>query len=171
MDFFETTREMLAKGQGAVGGKTFTPRAEQVLACARLEADTLNHNFVGAEHLLLGLIALNQGVAAKVLITSGLDLEAVRKEVKRIVGQVANRDKTQPIPYTPRARKILESASKQAGALGHTYIGTEHVLLGLLAESEGTAAKICSHFKVDREQMRIVVLKELGPSPSGSGTH
>src|SRR5690242_11497373 len=112
----------------------FTPRAQQVLALARKEADRFNHNFVGTEHVLLGLIKLGQGVAVNVLQKLGLNLEAVRAEVERQVGTGTNRMAVGYIPYTPRVKKVLALAAKEAKALRHAYVGTEHILLGLLGE-------------------------------------
>jgi len=110
----------------------FTPRAQQVLALARKEADRFHHNYVGTEHILLGLIKLGQGVAVSVLQKMGLDLETVRGAVEKQVG-VGQESKAQPsIPYTPRVKKVLALAGKEAKALNHSYVGTEHILLGLL---------------------------------------
>ena len=111
----------------------FTPRAQQVLALARKEADRFNHNYVGTEHLLLGLIKLGQGVAVNVLQKMGLDLETVRMEVEKQVGSGPGQKMIGNIPYTPRVKKVLALAAKEAKALNHTYVGTEHILLGLLA--------------------------------------
>src|SRR6476659_3950830 len=112
----------------------FTPRAQQVLALARKEADRFNHNFVGTEHLLLGLIKLNQGVAVNVLQKMGLNLETVRQEVEREIRGGSEQKSGGNIPYTPRVKKVLALAAKEAKALNHTYVGTEHILLGLLKE-------------------------------------
>src|ERR687887_237043 len=112
----------------------FTPRAQQVLALARKEADRFNHNYVGTEHLLLGLIKLGQGVAVNVLQKMGLDLETVRMEVEKQVGTGPDQKVVGNVPYTPRVKKVLALAAKEAKALNHTYVGTEHILLGLLRE-------------------------------------
>ena len=120
----------------------FTPRAQQVLALARKEADRFNHNFLGTEHLLLGLIKLGQGVAVNVIQKMGLDLETVRMEVEKQVGTGPDQKMIGNIPYTPRVKKVLALASKEAKALNHTYVGTEHILLGLLREGDGVAAKV-----------------------------
>ena len=109
----------------------FTPRAQQVLALARKEADRFNHNYVGTEHLLLGLIKLGQGVAVNVLQKMGLDLETVRMEVEKQVGSGPETKMVGNIPYTPRVKKVLALAGKEAKALNHSYVGTEHILLGL----------------------------------------
>src|SRR3974390_648487 len=110
----------------------FTPRAQQVLALSRQEATRLNHNFVGTEHLLLGLVAFGQGTAVRVLNSMGIGLDTVRTEVERQVGAGPDQKVVGNVPYTPRVKKVLALAARQARALNHTYIGTEHLLLGLL---------------------------------------
>jgi ATP-dependent Clp protease ATP-binding subunit ClpC len=142
----------------------FTPRAQQVLALARKEADRFNHNFVGTEHLLLGLIKLGQGVAVNVLQKIGLDLETVRMEVEKLVGTGPDQKMIGNIPYTPRVKKVLSLAAKEAKALNHTYVGTEHILLGLLREGDGVAARVLKNMDVDIEQTRQEILKELDPN-------
>ncbi len=142
----------------------FTPRAQQVLALARKEADRFNHNFVGTEHLLLGLIKLGQGVAVNVIQKMGLDLETVRLEVEKQVGSGPDQKVTGNIPYTPRVKKVLSLAAKEAKALNHTYVGTEHILLGLLREGDGVAARVLKSLDVDIEQTRQEILKELDPN-------
>lgn len=142
----------------------FTPRAQQVLALARKEADRFNHNFVGTEHLLLGLIKLGQGVAVNVLQKMGLDLETVRMEVEKQVGTGPDQKMIGNIPYTPRVKKVLALASKEAKALNHTYVGTEHILLGLLREGDGVAARVLKNLDCDIEQTRQEILKELDPN-------
>jgi len=145
-----------------------TPRAQQVLALARKEADRFNHNFVGTEHLLLGLIKLGQGVAVNVLQKMGLDLETVRLEVEKQVGTGPDQKVMGNIPYTPRVKKVLSLANKEAKALNHTYVGTEHLLLGLLREGDGVAARVLKNLDVDIEQTRQEILKELDPNFQGS---
>ena len=142
----------------------FTPRAQQVLALARKEADRFNHNFVGTEHLLLGLIKLGQGVAVNVLQKMGLDLDTVRLEVEKQVGTGPDQKQVGNIPYTPRVKKVLSLAAKEAKALAHTYVGTEHILLGLLREGEGVAARVLKNLDVDIELARAEILKELDPN-------
>src|SRR5271156_1860949 len=142
----------------------FTPRAQQVLALARKEADRFNHNFLGTEHLLLGLIKLGQGVAVNVLQKMGLDLETVRMEVEKQTGTGPDQKMIGNIPYTPRVKKVLALASKEAKNLNHTYVGTEHILLGLLREGDGVAAKVLRNLDVDIEQTRQEILKELDPN-------
>ena len=142
----------------------FTPRAQQVLALARKEADRFNHNFVGTEHLLLGLIKLGQGVAVNVLQKMNLDLETVRMQVEKEVGTGPDQKMIGNIPYTPRVKKVLALAQKEAKALNHTYVGTEHILLGLLREGDGVAARVLKNLDVDIEQTRQEILKELDPN-------
>src|ERR1700735_1811494 len=142
----------------------FTPRAQQVLALARKEADRFNHNYVGTEHLLLGLIKLGQGVAVNVLQKMGLDLETVRMEVEKQVGSGPETKMVGNIPYTPRVKKVLALAGKEAKALNHSYVGTEHILLGLLRGGEGVAARVLKNLEVDIERTRNEVLKELDPN-------
>src|SRR6202789_2737803 len=145
----------------------FTPRAQQVLALARKEADRFNHNFVGTEHLLLGLIKLGQGVAVNVLQKLGLDLETVRMEVEKQVGTGPDFKMIGNIPYTPRVKKVLALAAKEAKALNPSYVGTEHILLGLLREGDGVAARVLKSLDVDIERTREEILRELDPQCSG----
>ena len=145
----------------------FTPRAQQVLALARKEADRFNHSFVGTEHLLLGLINLGQGVAVNVLQKMGLDLETVRLEVEKQVGTGPDQKMAGNIPYTPRVKKVLELSKKEAKALHHTYVGTEHILLGLLREGEGVAARVLKNLDIDIDLCRQEILHELDPNFEG----
>ena len=145
----------------------FTPRAQQVLALARKEADRFNHSFVGTEHLLLGLINLGQGVAVNVLQKMGLDLETVRLEVEKQVGTGPDQKLAGNIPYTPRVKKVLELSKKEAKALHHTYVGTEHILLGLLREGEGVAARVLKNLDIDIDLCRQEILHELDPNFEG----
>jgi len=142
----------------------FTPRAQQVLALARKEADRFNHAYVGTEHLLLGLIKLGQGVAVNVLERMGLELEAVRQEVEKEVGTGPPQKTVGNIPYTPRVKKVLALANKEAKALNHSYVGTEHLLLGLLREGEGVAARVLKHLEVDIQRTRNEILAEIDPN-------
>jgi ATP-dependent Clp protease ATP-binding subunit ClpC len=142
----------------------FTPRAQQVLVLARKEAERFNHNYVGTEHLLLGLIKLGQGVAVNVLQKMGLDLETVRMEVEKHVGSPPETKMIGNIPYTPRVKKVLALAGKEAQALHHSYVGTEHLLLGLLREGEGVAARVLKSLEVDPARVRNEILKELDPN-------
>jgi ATP-dependent Clp protease ATP-binding subunit ClpA len=148
-------------------GDNFTPRALQVLGLAYREADRLHLNCLGTEHVLFGLIELGKGVAANVLISHGLNPESVRAEVERLA-RGSDEKPLGRIPYTPRAKKVLDLARQEAKTLHHTYIGTEHLLLGLLREPEGPAAEIFKKFRIDMEKARIAILKELDPIfPSG----
>lgn len=142
----------------------FTPRAQQVLALARKEADRFNHNYIGTEHVLLGLIKLGQGVAVSVLQRMGLDLESVRMEVEKEVGTGPDTKSSTNIPYTPRVKKVLALANKEAKQLNHSYVGTEHILLGLLREGEGMAARVLTSLSVDLQTTRNEVLAEIDPN-------
>lgn len=142
----------------------FTPRAQQVLALARKEADRMHHNFVGTEHLLLGLIRLGQGTAVAVLKKLGLDLETVRMEAEKQVGTGPDEKMVGNIPYTPRVKKVLALAMKESKALNHNYVGTEHILLGILREADGVAARVLKNLDVNVEETRQVILKELDPN-------
>ncbi|HBE96145.1 MAG TPA: NDP-hexose 4-ketoreductase, partial [Verrucomicrobiales bacterium] len=142
----------------------FTPRAQQVLALARKEADRFNHNYIGTEHVLLGLIKLGQGVAVSVLQRMGLDLESVRMEVEKEVGTGPDQKKSSNIPYTPRVKKVLSLANKEAKQLNHSYVGTEHILLGLLREGEGMASRVLTSLNVDLPTTRNEVLAEIDPN-------
>lgn len=142
----------------------FTPRAQQVLALARKEADRFNHNYVGTEHILLGLIKLGQGVAVSVLQNMGLDLETVRIEVEKQVGSGPEQKMGGNIPYTPRVKKVLALSDKEAQQLEHSYVGTEHLLLGLLREGEGVAARVLATLEVDINQTRQEILAEIDPN-------
>ncbi len=146
----------------------FTPRAQQVLALARKEADRFNHNYVGTEHILLGLIKLGQGVAVNVLGKLGLDLETVRLHVEQKVGSGPETKMVGNIPYTPRVKKVLALASKEAKALTHSYVGTEHILLGLLREGEGVAAQVLRDLDVNLDKARNEILRELDPNFSSN---
>jgi ATP-dependent Clp protease ATP-binding subunit ClpC len=135
-----------------------------VLALARKEADRFNHSYVGTEHLLLGLIKLGQGVAVNVLERMGLDLESVRMEVEKEVGTGTGQKISGSIPYTPRVKKVLALANKEAKALNHSYVGTEHILLGLLREGEGVAARVLRRMDVDIQRTRNEILAEIDPN-------
>ena len=141
----------------------FTERARQVVVLAQDEARALRHNYIGTEHILLGLLREEEGLAARVLESLDITVEEVRGQVARIVGQG---DEVTPgqIPFTPRAKKVLELALKEALSLSHKYIGTEHVLLGLVRENEGVAARILLDFDADAEKIRGEVIRTLsGP--------
>lgn len=146
----------------------FTPRAQQVLALARKEADRFHHNYVGTEHLLLGLINLGQGVAVNVLQKMGLDLDTVRQAVDEQVGLGPEAKPSGNVPYTPRVKKVLALAGKEAKSLNHSYVGTEHILLGLLREGEGVAARVLKSLNIDVERCRNEILSELDPNFSSA---
>ena len=145
----------------------FTPRAQQVLTLAKKEAERFHHNYVGTEHLLLGLINLGQGVAVNVLQKMGLDLQTVRTAVEKQVGVGPESKPSGNIPYTPRVKKVLALAGKEAKSLNHSYVGTEHILLGLLREGEGVAARVLKSLEIDIESCRNEILSELDPNFSG----
>ena len=119
----------------------FTPRAQRVIQLARREAESMNKDYVGTEHLLLGLIALGEGVAVNVLDRLGVSMEAVRREVEKAVEPGSDTKTVGNAPFTPRSKKVLQLAMSEAQAMNHTYVGTEHILLGLLHEGEGVAAQ------------------------------
>ena len=139
----------------------FTDRARRAVVQAQEEARTLNHDFIGTEHILLGLVGEGQGVAAKALESLGISMEAVRQRVEDIVppGQVEVR--TGHIPFTPRAKKVLELSLSESKLLGHRYIGTEHILLGLLREGEGVAAQVLAALGADLDGVRERVVQLL----------
>ena len=141
----------------------FTEQARQVVVFAQEESRTLKHNYIGTEHILLGLLREQEGVAARVLESLELDVERVRAQVARIVGS-SEEVSDGPIPFTPRAKKVLELALREAIILSHSYIGPEHILLGLLRETEGVAAQVFRAFDVDLENIRDEVLREV-PEP------
>ncbi len=150
----------------------FTERARQVVVLAQEEARTLKHNYIGTEHILLGLLREEEGLAARVLESLDITVERVRAQVVRIVGSGEEVTSGQ-IPFTPRAKKVLELALREALSLGHNYIGTEHILLGLVRENEGVAARILLDFDADSEKIRNEVIRMLsgpGGRRSGSGS-
>ena len=138
----------------------FTDRARRVIVLAQDEARMLNHNYIGTEHLLLGLIHEGEGVAAKALESLGISLEAVREQVEEIIGQ-GQQAPTGHIPFTPRAKKVLELSMREALQLNHPYIGTEHILLGLIREGEGVAAQVLIKLGADLNRVRNQVLQLL----------
>src|SRR5579864_2407111 len=158
----------------------FTERAQRVILIAQEEAKRLNHDYVGTEHILLGLIALGEGVAAQVLANLGVDLRRVRAEIEKIVGTGDNVMLLGEIPFTPRAKKVLELAVEEAQNMGHSHVGTEHLLLGLIREEEGVAAQVLENLGVRLDIVREEVISLLGegqpgpapaaPARSGGGT-
>ena len=139
----------------------FTERARRVVVLAQEEAGMLNHNYIGTEHILLGLIHEGEGVAAKALESLGISLEAVRQQVQEIIGQGQSAP-TGHIPFTPRAKKVLELSMREALQLGHDDIGTEHILLGLVREGEGVGAQVLLGSGVSLERVRGEVVTLLG---------
>src|SRR6266849_5513426 len=150
----------------------FTDRARRVVVLAQEEARMLNHNYIGTEHILLGLIHEGEGVAAKALESLGISLEGVRSQVEEIIGQ-GQQAPSGHIPFTPRAKKVLELSLREALQLGHNYIGTEHILLGLIREGEGVAAQVLVKLGADLNRVRQQVIQLLhgyqGKEPAAAG--
>ncbi|MBY6061397.1 ATP-dependent Clp protease ATP-binding subunit [Microbacterium esteraromaticum] len=142
----------------------FTDRARRVVVLAQEEAKMLNHNYIGTEHILLGLIHEGEGVAAKALESLGISLDAVREQVQDIIGQ-GQQQPSGHIPFTPRAKKVLELSLREALQLGHNYIGTEHILLGLIREGEGVAAQVLVKLGADLNKVRQQVIQLLSGAP------
>ncbi|NJC74029.1 NDP-hexose 4-ketoreductase, partial [Planosporangium thailandense] len=162
----------------------FTDRARRVVVLAQEEARMLNHNYIGTEHILLGLVHEGEGVqggegvAAQALESLGISLEGVRQQVEEIIGHGGPRTPGGDIPFTPRAKKVLELSLREALQLGHNYIGTEHILLGLIREGEGLAAQVLIRLGADLNMVRHRVIRllagyqgkepaEAGPVPGG----
>jgi len=143
----------------------FTERARQVVVLAQDEARALKHNYIGTEHILLGLLREEEGLAARALESLDITVEEVRAQVARIVGQ-GDEVTTGQIPFTPRAKKVLDLALREALSLGHDYIGTEHILLGLVRENEGVAARILLDLGADAEKVRDEIIRTLPGSGS-----
>jgi ATP-dependent Clp protease ATP-binding subunit ClpA len=152
----------------------FTDRARQVVVLAQEEARMLNHNHIGTEHILLGLIHEGDGVAANALESLGISLETARQQVEQIIGQ-GQQAPSGHIPFTPRAKKVLELSLREARHLGHNYIGTEHILLGLIREGEGVAAQVLVRLGADLNRVRQQVIELLHgyqaqePAAAGAG--
>ena len=142
----------------------FTPRSKQVLILAQQEAMRFNHDYVGTEHLLLGLIKLGQGVAVSVLKSIGLNLEKLRLEVEKLSGNSGNAKIQGELPYTPRLKKILALAAKEAKTMNYNYIGTEHLLLGILSEGESVAARVLRNLNVNIDEIKKEILFALDPN-------
>ena len=140
----------------------FTDRAKKVMNLARQEAQRFNHEYLGTEHILLGLVQEGSGVAANVLRNMNIDLAKIRTEVEKLVKTGPSMVTMGQLPFTPRAKKVLELSMEEAGNLGHNYIGTEHLLLGLIKENEGIAAKVLTNLGVKLEDVREEVLEFLG---------
>ena len=142
----------------------FTARARQVIVFAQDEARALKHNYIGTEHILLGLLREKEGLAARVLESLDVTLDEARAQVARIIGQSDEEVTSGQMPLTPRTKKVLELALREALSLGHEYVGTEHILLGLVRENEGVAARILLDFDADAEKIRNEVIRMLsGP--------
>jgi hypothetical protein len=159
-------RSLISKfvgGAGSVTGpmfKRFTTRARGVIVLGQEEARTLRHDHMGTEHILLGLLAESEGIAGQTLQRAGITLDAARAEIEKIIG----RGEAAPrghIPFTPRAKKVLELALREAIHLGHSYLGTEHILLGLIREGEGVAARVLTTLGADLNELRETVLTVL----------
>jgi ATP-dependent Clp protease ATP-binding subunit ClpC len=157
MNWFGFAKELRARQP------EYTPRGQRVLQLAGQEAERLQHDFVGTEHLLLGLIALGSGIAVNVMVRHGFTLDAVRAEVERYVGKGPEEIVRKPIPYTPRTKRVMAQAEKEAKRFQHTYVGTEHLLLALLAEPEGVAAKVFENLGFDAAQAYAEITHEISP--------
>jgi Clp amino terminal domain, pathogenicity island component len=142
----------------------FTRRARKVVVLAQEEAARLHHNYIGTEHILLGLVSEGEGVASQALTSLGVTLEAVREQVESIVGYGEGGTGGQ-VPFTPRAKKVLELGLREAMQLGHNYIGTEHFLLGLVREGQGVASRVFSNLDIAPDRVRREVLRRLGEEP------
>jgi ATP-dependent Clp protease ATP-binding subunit ClpC len=138
----------------------FTEKARRVVVLAQEEARMLNHNYIGTEHLLLGLLHEGEGVGAKALESLGVSLEAVRRQVEEIIGQ-GQAAPPPHIPFTPRAKKVLELSLRESKQLGHNYIGTEHILLGVIREGEGVAAQVLQKLGAELGRVREQVVQQL----------
>ena len=159
---------IVGSGEEVTSGQIpFTPRAKKVLELALREALSLGHNYIGTEHILLGLVRERDGVAAKALDSLNIRLDAVRREVEEIIGQ-GQAAPTGHIPFTPRAKKVLELSLREALQLGHNYIGTEHILLGLIREGEGVAAQVLQKLGADLNRVRQAVIQLLSGYAAGA---
>jgi Clp amino terminal domain, pathogenicity island component/UvrB/uvrC motif len=143
----------------------FTDRARRVVVLAQEEARMLNHGYIGTEHLLLGLVHEGEGVAAKALEAMGISLEAVREQVETIIGR-GEHTESGHIPFTPRAKRVLELSLRESSQLGHNYIGTEHILLGLVREGDGVAAQVLVKLGADLNRVRQQVIQQLHGHPA-----
>ena len=146
----------------------FTDRARRVVVLAQQEARNLDHNYIGTEHLLLGLVSEGEGIAALALGQLGISLERIRSDVEAIVGR-GTKPQAGHIPFTPRAKKVLELSLREALQLGHSYIGTEHILLGLVREGEGVAAQVLVRLGADLDRVRETVTELLPGSSESAG--
>ena len=163
--YFDQPKPVSSSIRPSAEPPNLTPRAAQALALARKEADRRNDNFIGTEHILMGIIALGQGVAVNVLQKQGLNMDEVRKSIEKQVAPGGEQKVIgHPIPYTPRVKTVLAIAAKEAKALNHQYVGTEHLLLALLREEQGLAGRILREYAVDLDRTRKEILKELDPN-------
>src|SRR4029453_5445816 len=145
----------------------FTDRARRVVVLAQEEARMLNHNYIGTEHILLGLVRERDGVAGIALVSLDISLDAVRQQVEEIIGK-GQAAPTGHIPFTPRAKKVLELSLREALQLGHNYIGTQHILLGLIREGEGVAAQVLQKLGADLNRVRQTVIQILSGYAAGA---
>jgi ATP-dependent Clp protease ATP-binding subunit ClpC len=148
----------------------FTEPARQVVVLAQDEARALHHNYIGTEHLLLGLLREERGLAARVLAALGIALEPVRDKVRTIIGEGDDVPATGQIPFTPRAKKVMELGLRESQAMSHDFIGTEHLLLGLAREGEGVAMRIVAELGAGAESIRRETMRALGGTPPGGMT-
>jgi ATP-dependent Clp protease ATP-binding subunit ClpA len=142
----------------------FTDLAQRAVLLAQEEARLLQHNYIGTEHLLLGLVREEEGIAARALVQLGISLQVVRDEIERVIGQGGEASPSH-IPFTPRAKQVLELSQREALQLGHTYIGTEHLLLGLIREGEGVASQVLVRLGADLGRVRRQVIQLLSGDP------
>jgi ATP-dependent Clp protease ATP-binding subunit ClpC len=140
----------------------FTPRAQQMLALAQKEAHRFRHNYIGTEHVILGLLKLGQGVGGGALQRKGVDLEELRTRVEKMVSEGLVTHPQSSLPHTPRVKKVFAMARKEAKLLHHCYVGTEHILIGLLREGEGVAALALKSFGMTADIIRLEIRRELG---------
>jgi ATP-dependent Clp protease ATP-binding subunit ClpA len=147
----------------------FTDRSRRVVVLAQEEARVLNHNYIGPEHILLGLVHEGEGVAAKALTELGVSLHAVREQIEELIGR-GQQGMRGHIPFTPRAKRVLELSLREALQLGHNYIGTEHILLGILREGENVAAQVLVRMGTDLNRVRLEVVKLVGSGEPGEGS-
>ena len=148
----------------------FTEKAIKVIMLAQEEARRLGHNFVGTEQILLGLMGEGRGIASRVLKDMGVKLQHVRREVENIIGRGSGFVAVE-IPFTPRTKRMLELSLEEARQLGHNYIGTEHILLGMIREGEGVGPKVLEILKVDTQEVRRRIMHVLGEGPDSSNTN
>ena len=149
----------------------FTDRARKVMGLANQEAQRFNHEYIGTEHILLGLVKEGSGVAANVLRNLDIDLRKIRMEVEKTVQSGPDTATMGKLPYTPRAKKVIELAFEEARSLGHNYVGTEHLLLGLLREQEGVAARVMMNLGIKLDDVREEVLNLLGATYEQTDSH